>query len=187
MQRGKVLPIAEIGNRVLRKKTKTVSFPLDDTVRQLIADMFQTMMVTNGVGIAAPQVFQSLRVIIIASRPNERYPYAPLMKPVVMINPDILSRGTSNITDWEGCLSVPNIRGLVPCADEVSVRYQDMTGKSHTKTFSGFPARIIQHEVSHIHGLLFTDRVRSSLDLYSQSEFKKRLKRRPKTKIQKAE
>jgi peptide deformylase len=187
MKKGKVLPIAEIGNRVLRKKTKTVSFPLDDTVLQLIADMFQTMMITNGVGIAAPQVFQSLRIIIIASRPNERYPYAPLMKPVVMINPEIIEKVDRLVTDWEGCLSVPNIRGLVPCSESVTIRYQDVKGKSTTKKLTGFPARIVQHEVAHIQGLLFTDRVRSSLDLYSQSEFKKRLKRRPKTKIQKAE
>ena len=181
----KILTIAQIGNQVLRKKAKSVTFPLGKDMLQLIDDMFSTMQKTDGVGIAAPQVSKSLQIIIVASRPNERYPYAPLMKPIVMINPEIIEKGDQFVTDWEGCLSVPNIRGLVPCSDSVTIRYQDVKGKSVTKKLTGFPARIVQHEVAHIQGLLFTDRVSSPKDLYSQSEFKKRLKRRPKTNIQK--
>jgi peptide deformylase len=181
----KILTIAQIGNQVLRKKAKSLSFPLDKETLQLIEAMFATMIATNGVGIAAPQVSKSLQIIIAASRPNERYPYAPLMKPIVMINPEIIEKGDNVVTDWEGCLSVPNIRGLVPCSDSVTIKYQDVIGKSIMKKLTGFPARIVQHEVAHIQGFLFTDRVSSPKDLYSQSEFKKRLKRRPKTNIQK--
>ena len=181
----KILTIAQIGNQVLRKKAKSLSFPLDKETLQLIEAMFATMIATNGVGIAAPQVSKSLQIIIVASRPNERYPYAPLMKPIVMINPEIIEKGDNVVTDWEGCLSVPNIRGLVPCSDSVTIKYQDVIGKSIMKKLTGFPARIVQHEVAHIQGFLFTDRVSSPKDLYSQSEFKKRLKRRPKTNIQK--
>lgn len=185
MKKGNLLPIFEMGNSILRKKARQVSFPLNDKTLHLIHDMSSTMLASDGVGIAAPQVGVSLQIIIIASRPNKRYPYAPLMKPVVMINPAILEKGGQEVTDWEGCLSVPNIRGLVPCSDEVVVEYQDMLGKTHERTFSGFPARIIQHEVAHIQGLLFTDRVKTPKDLYSQTEFEKRLKKRSKTNIQK--
>lgn len=183
MSKGKTLPIAEIGNQVLRKKAKSVTFPLGKDMLQLIDDMFATMQKTDGVGIAAPQVFKSLQIIIIASKPNERYPYAPLMKPIVMINPEIIKKGDQYVTDWEGCLSVPNIRGLVPCSDNVTIKYQDMKGKSIKKKLTSFPARIVQHEVAHIQGILFTDRVSSPKDLYSHKEFSKRLLKRSKPTI----
>ncbi|MBP6994472.1 peptide deformylase [Candidatus Woesebacteria bacterium] len=186
MNKGTLLPIVELGNPMLRKVAKKAMFPLQDDTLKLIQNMFFTMFETNGVGIAAPQVGVSLQIFIVASRPNKRYPYAPKMKPTVMINPSVTSEGNMTVVDWEGCLSVPNIRGLVPCSDTVSVEYQDKLGKQHTRTFSGFPARIIQHEFAHIRGLLFTDRVKSSKDLYSQAEFEKRLAQRSKTKIPKS-
>jgi peptide deformylase len=186
MKIGKVVPIMEIGNAVLRRKPRSVTFPLQKETRQIIENMFSTMQASDGVGIAAPQINVSLQIIIIASRPNARYPYAPIMKPVVMINPKIIRADEATNTGWEGCLSVPNIRGLVPCSNTVKVTYQNLMGTSRTRTFSDFPARIIQHEVSHLQGLLFTDRVQTPKDLYSQKEFLKRLQRSSKTKMQKS-
>lgn len=186
MKKGKRLPIFELGNPLLRKIAKPAKFPLSESIRTLIRDMSFTMYETNGVGIAAPQVGASLQIFIVASRPNKRYPYAPMMRPTVMVNPSVTSVGDVTVVDWEGCLSVPNIRGLVPCSNVVDVEYQDISGKHHVRTFTGFPARIIQHEFAHIRGLLFTDRVKSSKDLYAQAEFEKMLARRTKTEVPKS-
>jgi len=186
MKKGKIVLIMEIGHASLRRKPRVVAFPLDKPTHQTIQNMFSTMMVSDGVGIAAPQINVSLSIIIIASRPNARYPYAPIMKPIVMINPKIMHLDEETNTDWEGCLSVPNIRGLVPCPNTVKLTYQDLMGTSCTRIFSGFPARIIQHEVSHLQGLLFTDRVKTTKDLYSQKEFLKRLRISPKRKMKKS-
>jgi peptide deformylase len=133
-----------------------------------------TLADSGGVGIAAPQVFVSERVLVVASRPNARYPQAPLMEPVVMVNPELLGVSEAQEWGWEGCLSVPGLRGKVPRHRAVSVRYSDLRGQTHEVDLEGFPARIFQHELDHLDGLFFLDRVEDNKNLVSEQEYLRR-------------
>lgn len=117
------------------------------------------MLARNGVGIAAPQVYISKRVIIVASRPNPRYPDAPDMPAVTMINPEIIEYSTETCLGEEGCLSVPEQRGQVERAYAVKVRYFTVQGEQVEQSYEGFPARIVQHEIDHLNGILFVERL----------------------------
>ena len=125
----------------------------------LISSMQATMLERQGVGIAAPQVYVSKRVIIVASRANARYPDAPDMPAIAMINPEIIFRSEQQLLGEEGCLSVPEQRGSVARAADIRVRYSNVLGDIIEQDFSGFPARIVQHEIDHLDGILFVDRV----------------------------
>ncbi|MGB3299107.1 MAG: peptide deformylase [Phormidesmis sp.] len=171
----KVLEVAELGNPVLRSPTTPIENIQDLAVQQLIDDLLKTVKKGNGLGIAAPQVSSSLQLFIVASRPNLRYLNAPTMEPTAMINPQILAYSDEMVKDWEGCLSVPGIRGLVERSREIEILYCDRHGEQHTQTFTDFVARIIQHEYDHIKGKVFLDRVESTLDLMSEAEHHSRI------------
>lgn len=166
-----VLKILEIGNPVLRSPNTPIENIQDPALQKLIDNLQKTIKKTNGVGIAAPQVSESLQLFIVASRPNLRYLNAPTMEPTPMINPQILSYSDETEKGWEGCLSVPGLRGLVTRSREIEVQYTDRHGQLHTQVFTDFVARIIQHEYDHITGKLFVDRVESTLDLMSDAEY----------------
>jgi peptide deformylase len=100
-------------------------------------------------------------MMVVASHPNQRYPDAPTMVPIVMINPEVIAVSSDRELGWEGCLSVRGWRGQVERASAVVVRYGDRHGQTQTLTASGFVARIIQHEIDHLHGILFPDRLAS--------------------------
>src|SRR5258706_10662371 len=168
-----LLQVAQLGHPSLRQKAKPVKNIKDPKIQRLIDDLIATAMDVNGVGIAAPQVYESVRIFIVASHPNPRYPHAPNMEPTAMINPKILSRSKKKVKDWEGCLSIPGIRGLIPRHTEVTVAYTDRLGKKHKQTFTDFIARIIQHENDHLDGILFLDRVESNKELISDKEYQK--------------
>lgn len=176
--KGQLLQIALLGNPVLRKKVKTVTNIRDPKIQQLIDDLLVTVMDVNGVGISAPQIYQSLRIFIVASHPNPRYPNAPLMKPTPIINPKILSHNKKMEKGWEGCLSIPGLRGLIPRYTQVHVEYSDRKGKRMTRTFSDFIARIFQHEYDHLEGILFTDRMETNRDLISEKEYFRMLEKK---------
>ncbi|MEL4895199.1 peptide deformylase [Crocosphaera sp. Alani8] len=159
------LEIAQVGNSILRQKAEMVRNIGDEKLQQLIDRLLTTARDANGVGIAAPQVYQSYRLFIICSRPSPRYPDAPLMEPTAMINPSIISHSDEIVKGWEGCLSVPDVRGLVPRYREIIVEYLDRYGESHRQELSDFVARIFQHELDHLDGILFIDRVEKSEDL----------------------
>jgi peptide deformylase len=127
----------------------------------------------HGVGIAAPQVARSLRLFIVASHPNPRYPDAPMMPPSAVINPRILQVSEEMVKGWEGCLSVPNLRGFVPRHQWIEVDYCDRKGREIRQVFRDFVARIFQHEYDHLEGILFLDRLASPADLYSEEEYQK--------------
>ena len=156
-----ILPVAQRGEEILKIKAAAVAHGEfnSEWLLQLASAMHATMLERNGVGIAAPQVYISKRVIIVASRANPRYPDAPEMDPVVMVNPEILEFSQATCLGEEGCLSVPNERGEVERAQAVKVRYYTLQGEVVEMNFEGFPARIIQHEVDHIDGVLFVDRL----------------------------
>jgi peptide deformylase len=125
------------------------------------------------VGIAAPQVGESLRVIVVASRPGERYPQAPLVEPLVMVNPELLEASAETETGWEGCLSIPGMRGRVARHRAVRVRFSDLAGEVHELALEGFPARVFQHELDHLDGLVFLDRVSDSRQLVTEREYQR--------------
>lgn len=169
------LPIAQLGNPVLRQVAQPIYSVHAEWVQVLIQRMMATMHQSNGVGIAAPQVGQSHRLLIVASRPNARYPHAPQMDPMPMINPCLVSYAESRVKDWEGCLSVPGIRGWVPRYPEVEVEFTTQDGKRQRSVFSGFVARVFQHEMDHLEGLVFLDRLESVQDIITDQEYLKRM------------
>ena len=165
------LAIAQLGNPILRRKAQFVEDIRCETIQKLIDDLLITVADANGVGIAAPQVAVGYRVFIVASRPNLRYPHAPLMEPTAMINPRIVAYSDEMVKDWEGCLSIPGIRGLVPRYKTIEVEYTDRYGKLQNQELTDFVARIFQHEYDHFEGLVFLDRVESSFDLVTEQEY----------------
>ncbi|PMB47704.1 peptide deformylase [Fischerella thermalis CCMEE 5205] len=167
------LPIIQLGNSILRQKATEVEDIQDETIQKLIDDLMATVTEANGVGIAAPQVAQSYRVMIVASRPNPRYPHAPHMEPTAMINPRIIAHSSTMIKDWEGCLSIPGIRGLVPRYEAIEVEYTDRNGKIQRQLLTNFVARIFQHEYDHFDGIVFLDRLESNLDIVTDHEYQK--------------
>ena len=171
--------IAQLGHPVLRIPGAQAELPASAAFRSLIDDMLATLREAEGVGIAAPQVYESLSLFIVASRPNPRYPDAPWMEPEVVINPEFVDRSAEMVKGWEGCLSIPGIRGEVPRHRQIRVRYQTVEGRRVEREFSDFVARIFQHEDDHLHGIVFLDRLESPRDLISEREYQKGLMTTP--------
>ena len=171
--------LLHIGHPTLRQCASRVSDLKSPKIQTLIDDLLQTVRSANGVGIAAPQVNVSLQIMIIASRPNPRYPDAPKMDPIALINPQILDRSPETTKGWEGCLSVPQYRALVPRHRSITVEYTDRTGTVVRSIFTDFIARIFQHEYDHFLGLVFLDRLESESDLITSEQFKLRFPEQP--------
>lgn len=166
-----MLPISQLGNPVLRQQAQPIENVRDKRIQKLIDDLIATVAPANGVGIAAPQVAESYRLFIVASRPTLRYPKAPKMQPTAMINPRILAHSSEIVKDWEGCLSVPGVRGLVPRYRAIEVEYTDRNGKLQRKHLTDFVARIFQHEYDHLDGKVFLDRVESPEEIITEDEY----------------
>lgn len=169
------LLIAQLGNPILRQKAQDINNIQDEGIQNLIDALIVTATASNGVGIAAPQVSESYRLFIVASRPNPRYPNAPLMKPTAMINPQIIAHSTEIVNGWEGCLSIPGIRGLVPRYQAVEVEYTTRDGKQNRQELTDFVARIFQHEYDHLDGIVFLDRIKNTQDLITEQEYHQRI------------
>ncbi|MBW4522311.1 MAG: peptide deformylase [Scytolyngbya sp. HA4215-MV1] len=169
------LPIIELGHPILRQSAVWVEDFGDQQLQNLIDALLVTVQQANGVGIAAPQVGASCRLFIMASRPNLRYPNAPLMEPTALINPKVLSHSEQRVDDWEGCLSVPGLRGSVRRYQTIEVEYADRTGQQRVQTLTDFVARIFQHELDHLDGKVFLDRVESTQALMTEREFQQRI------------
>ena len=163
-----ILKVARLGHPVLREPARRVapSELSDSATQQLIDDMFDTMHEYQGIGLAAPQVHVGLRLFVAGIEDEDAG-----MPPVVMVNPEISPIGEISEDDWEGCLSIPDIRGRVPRRAEIRVRSLDRHGQEHTVTASGFPARVIQHETDHLDGVLFLDRMTSLESLTYLAEY----------------
>ena len=170
-----IAEIVQLGSEVLRLKAVVVTDIGSSEIKQLINTLQDTLASTQGVGIAAPQINESKQVIIIASRPSARYPNAPLMEPTVMINPTFEALSESIEKDWEGCLSIPAIRALVPRYKEIKISYTDVTGNKINTQLEGFIARVFQHEFDHLEGKVYLDRVESNQDIFAESEYYKLL------------
>ncbi|MBD1844955.1 peptide deformylase [Cyanobacteria bacterium FACHB-63] len=172
---GEILDIIELGHPVLREKARSIEHIQDDRMQTLIDDLMATVQKANGVGIAAPQVAESYQLMIVASRPNLRYPNAPSMEPTPIINPKILAHSDETVKGWEGCLSIPGIRGNVPRYQAIEIEFYDRFGKRQKIEMTDFVARIFQHEYDHFNGIVFLDRVESNHDLVTEKEYQKRL------------
>ncbi|MEL4280504.1 MULTISPECIES: peptide deformylase [Shewanella] len=151
------LPIALVGEAILKEHAIEVR-DFDTALSQLAEQMALSMVAAKGVGIAAPQVHSPLALFIMASRPNERYPDAPLMDPVVVVNPQILSASAELVSGEEGCLSVPGQRFSIWRHQTIVVRYQDLSGHRQQTELTGFIARIFQHEFDHLQGITLLER-----------------------------
>lgn len=170
------MKILQIGNLTLRKKAiKIKDFNSPATV-SLIKNLKQLVKEAEGVGISAVQIGITQRVFIMASRPNSRYPHAPRMKAIAIINPRIISKSRKTNKDWEGCLSVPGIRGLIKRHNKITVEFTNERGKVQKKVFQDFLARIFQHEYDHLEGILFTDRLENTREIISNEEYLKLIK-----------
>jgi peptide deformylase len=158
-----VLKVAHLGHPILRKIAEPV--PPEGIgapqVQQLIDDMFETMADHDGAGLAAPQVHVSRRIVIYGVETNPRYPDAEAVPTTVLINPKIAPLGQEQDEDWEGCLSVPDLRGKVPRFVRVRVEAYGRDGKPLRFTAEGFHARVVQHECDHLDGKVYLDRMRS--------------------------
>lgn len=126
----------------------------------LIADMFDTMAAAGGVGLAAPQIGVGLQVVIFGFDRSARYPDAPAVPPTVLINPVLTPLGAEEDDDWEGCLSVPGLRGVVPRFCRLRYQGFDADGTSLDRCVDGFHARVVQHECDHLTGTLYPMRIR---------------------------
>lgn len=168
-----ILQISQLGNPILRQQAEPIPDVHDERIQKLIDDLINTAVSANGVGIAAPQVAQSYRLFIVASRPTLRYPNAPSMSPTAMINPRIVGHSSEIVKGWEGCLSVPGIRGLVPRYQTIEVEYTTRDGKLEKQELTDFVARIFQHEYDHLEGMVFLDRLESTKDIITEQEYQK--------------
>ncbi|OYT94010.1 MAG: peptide deformylase [Burkholderiales bacterium PBB3] len=156
-----VREILKMGDpRLLRMAQPVVEFDTD-TLHLLITDMLDTMRAANGAGLAAPQIGVDLQLVIFGSHDrNPRYPDRPIVPPTVLINPVITPTGEAEENDWEGCLSVPGLRGLVPRWAHIRYTGFDQYGDPIDRTVEGFHARVVQHECDHLWGKLYPMRVR---------------------------
>lgn len=174
-----VMTITQLGNPVLRKTLKAIPKPSSAVVKKLAIDMILTMKKAQGVGIAANQVGVDQRIFIVAPEPSVRYPHAPRQPPIAMINPAIVSKSKKMQTDWEGCLSIPGIRGRVPRHYELAIEFTGLDGQRYQGKLKGFIARIFQHELDHINGMVYLDRVVDTRTLMTEIEYRRALTLHP--------
>lgn len=143
----------------------------DPDFQAFIDSLIRCGLDNDGVGIAAPQVGRSLRLFIMAPRPNPRYPDAPDSAPMAVINPVVLDFSGETEPGWEGCLSVPGFRAQVPRHKEIDVAFTDRAGRHLRARFSGFMARLFQHEYDHLEGILYPDRLDKVSSLITLEEY----------------
>jgi peptide deformylase len=164
-----ILKVAHMGNPVLREAARRLDTSVlrSPAVQKLIDDMIETMHEYHGVGLAAPQVHEGLRLFVamLDDEPEE------LGDAVVVVNPEIVAESADTEEGWEGCLSVPDIRGRVPRHVDITLRSMDRHGESQELRLRQFPARVAQHEADHLDGVLFFDRMRSMETLTYLEEY----------------
>lgn len=166
-----IMRITQLGEPVLRKVGKPVGRMPAPKLKALVRDMIQTMRKARGVGIAAPQVDRSLRLFIVAPEPSTRYPKSPRIPPVAMIDPVIVKKSKKMVTDWEGCLSIPGLRGRVPRHHSIEIEFTALDGRRLRGKLSGFVARIFQHEFDHINGMVYVDRVADTRTFMTEPQY----------------
>ena len=178
--------IAQIGHPILRNKTKDI--PINEikskNTKKIIEKMIKTMRKHNGAGLAANQIYEPIRICIIEVLDNPRYKHLNTIPLKVLINPKvIIKKDTATFNSYEGCLSVPNLRGKVKRYNTINVTYYTMNAKKITEDIKGLESIVYQHEIDHLDGYLFTDKVEDNSTLvtyenyqkYYEEEYKKEL------------
>jgi peptide deformylase len=164
-----ILKVARMGHPVLRERARPVekSEFKDPLFQKLIDDMVETMHEYHGVGLAAPQVHEGLRLFVamIDDDPDSK------SEAIAIINPEIIPNASDTREGWEGCLSIPDIRGMVPRFTDITVLAFDREGKKIELKLKDFPARVVQHETDHLDGVLFFDRMTSMMSLTYLEEY----------------
>lgn len=173
-----ILKVARLGHPVLRRKAVPVSKDeiASPRVQQLIDDMFETMIEYQGIGLAAPQVHEGLRLFVAGVRKADVPGVIEAdadMPFLAVINPEVVPVTKEVVSDWEGCLSIPDIRGQVPRPDSVRLRALDRTGRKFELVAHGLPGRVIQHETDHLDGIVFFDRMKTFESLAFMDEFRR--------------
>ena len=158
-----IRPVLKMGEPLLRSVAAPIT-RFDAELAALVADMDDTMRALSGAGIAAPQIGVSARVVIFELKDNPRYPHITPVPYTVLVNPIVAPLSDEQEEGWEGCLSVPGLRGLVPRYRRLRYRGFDQHGAPIDRTVEGFHARVVQHEVDHLDGILFPQRVRDLRD-----------------------
>lgn len=168
--------VLRAGHPELRRRSRDLDEDRigSDPFEALLDDMFDTMYEEDGVGLAAPQVQENLRLVIYEIGENPRYEELEADSgPTVLVNPRIVERSEQREEDWEGCLSLPRLRGRVPRHRWVKVRAHDRGGENIERRVEGFEARVIQHEIDHLDGRLFVDRMDSMASLCFLREYRR--------------
>lgn len=155
-----VKEILRMGHPFLREVARPVTIFDSDELDQLITDMFDTMASAGGVGLAAPQIGVGLRVVIFGLDRSVRYPDAEAVPETILVNPIIEPQSRQMLEGWEGCLSVPGMRGLVPRFETIRYRGFDEQGRPIERDASGFHAVVVQHECDHLDGVLYPQRIK---------------------------
>lgn len=170
-----ILKIARLGHPILRQKAAEITPEILETpeIQQLIDDMIDTMHEYDGVGLAATQVHEPLSIFVMEIEGNPSYPEAPSMPLTTVINPEIEPLSDEVEYDFEGCLSVPDLRGEVPRYSKIKLRGMDRTGKNLTVEIEGFVARVIQHETDHLNGMVFLDAMEDMSTLSFMKEYQR--------------
>jgi peptide deformylase len=168
-----ILKVAHLGNPVLRRVAEPVPSGSigSAAIQRLVDDLIETMMEYDGAGLAAPQVHVSKQIVTFQVEGNPRYPDAESVPLTVLINPKITPLSTELEEDWEGCLSLPDLRGKVPRYTHIRIEAHDRTGKKLNYVAESFHARVAQHECDHLLGKVFLDRMRSMESLSFLPEF----------------
>ncbi len=170
--------IARMGHPILRKTAEPVPDPTSPQVRALVEDMIETMIDADGAGLAAPQVYESRRIVIFqappeaAVNPDGAEGYDETAPLTILINPEITLHTETTEDGWEGCLSVPGLRGLVPRPLQLSYTGFDLGGNRIERKARGFHARVVLHECDHLDGILYPQRMRDMTKLVFETEFK---------------
>jgi peptide deformylase len=154
-----VREILKMGDPRLLRVAPPVQHFASNELRALVVDLFDTMHAAQGAGLAAPQIGVDLQVVIFGFASNQRYPEAPPVPPTVLVNPVITPLGAELADGWEGCLSVPGLRGLVPRWSRIRYRGFDAEGQPIDREADGFHARVVQHECDHLIGRLYPTRM----------------------------
>ena len=171
MSKENLLELTELGNPILRQKAKPVANIFDDSVQQLIDKMLVTVTHEKGVGLAAPQVGELLRLFIVSPEGIQRYPHCHVDETLVVINPEIKLITNKTDTDWEGCLSIPGVRGKVTRVTGIEVSYTNRLGEPKVEQYFDFVARIFLHENDHLDGIVFLDRMKDPSKIITDKEY----------------
>jgi peptide deformylase len=170
-----ILKIATLGHPVLRTVARALTLEelRSEATQRFIDDLVETMFDANGAGIAANQVYQPIRICVVCVKDNPRYPYMPNVPLTILVNPELEPLTDETFDNYEGCLSVPNLRGVAPRAVRVRLRAWDREGQSIDCEIKGLTAGTFQHELDHLDGKLFVDRVRDTTTLSTWQDFER--------------